>query len=127
MKKVDLKKSSNSIALIVWEDERNAGSTEDDIYAKAIDSTGATLWGGVDGVVICNAARNQERPQIVSDGAGGGIIVWRDRRDNGTTNRDIYAQRINSAGVVQWTANGVVICNAVDRQTSFHVIADGSG
>jgi len=118
---------ANSTALYTWEDERNNGTTDDDIYAKSIDSVGATSWGGVNGILICNAIEDQERPQIVSDGSGGGIIVWRDRRDRGTTQRDIYAQRVNSAGTVQWAANGVVISNAVDDQTNFSVISDGLG
>lgn len=115
---------TNSTALIVWEDERNSGTTLDDIYAKSIDSSGTTLWGGANGIVVCSAVNDQERPQIVSDGAGGAIIVWRDRRMGG---RDIYAQRINSLGVVQWSANGVVICDALGTQSNFSTIEDGLG
>ena len=35
---------------------------------------------------------------------------------NGTSNRDIYAQRIDSSGAALWTANGVVIVNASNGQ-----------
>ena len=54
---------------------------------------------------ISTAAWYQESPQSVSDGAGGAIITWQDSRSGQF--KDIYAQRINSAGVWQWTAQGV--------------------
>jgi hypothetical protein len=48
-----------------------------------------------------------------------------DRRS--TTNYDVYAQRINSAGVVQWAANGIVVSNATADQVWPMIAADGSG
>lgn len=64
-----------------------------------------------DGVVgsskmICNETNNQTLPQIVSDGSNGGVIAWQDLRNY---NYDVYAQRINSTGDSQWTANGLII------------------
>ena len=41
---------------------------------------------------------------MVPDGSGGMFAVWEDYR--GGTGR-IYAQRLNAAGVPQWTANGI--------------------
>src|SRR5574342_572928 len=63
---------------------------------------------------ICTATNDQMRPTIVSDGAGGAIITWRDSRSGGSS--DIYAQRINASGIVQWTADGVAICTATNDQ-----------
>jgi hypothetical protein len=74
--------------------------------------------------LICNAAINYSLYKSVSDGSGGAIIVWSDSR-NGTA--DIYAQRINANGVLQWTINGVAICNATGEQASATVIPDGNG
>ena len=62
---------------------------------------------------------------MVSDGQGGGIVVWYDFRSG--TNSDIYAQRVNGAGLVQWTVDGVAICTAVGDQLVPQIIADGSG
>ena len=62
---------------------------------------------------ICIATGDQSSPTIVADGAGGSIITWYDLRSGSS---DIYAQRINAAGVVQWTANGVAICTATGEQ-----------
>lgn len=96
-----------------------------DIYAQRINSSGATQWTA-DGIVICNASSTQSNPDLVSDGAGGAIFSWIDTRTNGTTGWDIYAQRVNSAGVVQWTANGVVVCNAAGDQKAQSMVSDDS-
>jgi hypothetical protein len=40
---------------------------------------------------------------------------------------DIYAQRVNAYGVVQWTANGVAISTASLRQDDATIVSDGSG
>jgi hypothetical protein len=111
-------------AIITWQDDRN-GSTNDDIYVQRINASGVTLWT-TNGVTICLATGYQLQPDIISDGSGGAIITWQDER-NGTTNRDIYAQRINSSGVVQWATNGVVISTAIDHQVNPAIVSDGSG
>ncbi|HKW15466.1 MAG TPA: FlgD immunoglobulin-like domain containing protein [Candidatus Krumholzibacteria bacterium] len=108
-------------AIVVWEDFRNFSNY--DIYAQRINASGAVLWTA-DGVAISTATGNQSFPVVVSDGAGGAIIAWADNRG---TDRDIYAQRINAAGVVQWTANGVGICTASRGQDNATIVADGSG
>ncbi|MGB2868663.1 MAG: T9SS type A sorting domain-containing protein [Bacteroidota bacterium] len=105
-------------AIMVW---FSAG----DIYAQRINSSGVVQWTA-NGVVICDDASTQSSPQLVPDGAGGAIISWIDGRTNGTTGLDIYAQRINSSGSVQWTANGVVVCNATGNQTPQSMISDDS-
>ncbi|WDT80849.1 MAG: hypothetical protein MPW14_03440 [Candidatus Manganitrophus sp.] len=46
---------------------------------------------------------------------GGAIVTWTDRR-SGTN--DLYAQRVNSGGTVQWTANGVAVSTAAGDQSS---------
>src|SRR5687767_14318115 len=74
---------------------------------------------------ICNAADLQDIPLITTDGAGGAIITWYDMRNG--TDFNIYAQRIDAAGVVQWTTDGEVICNAALAQTQPQIVSDGAG
>jgi len=93
-------------AIITWEDSRG-------IYAQRINSTGDVQWIA-NGTAICTANNTQWQPQICSDGAGGAIITWTDYRSG--TNYDIYGQRINSTGDVQWIANGTAICIADNDQ-----------
>lgn len=111
-------------AIAVWEDTRNAST---DIYAQRISATGTLLWA-VDGVPLCTAAFNQVKPKIVTDGTGGAVIAWTDDRNGGGAgNYDIYAQRINSSGVVQWGTDGVAVCTATGIQNNLQMLADNSG
>ena len=107
-------------AIIVWQDPRNDYS---DLYAQRVDSNGNKLWYSR-GEPIAEANRYQTDVKICSDGAGGAFIVWDDDR---VSDNDIYVQRINSAGVVQWTANGVNICNAAGYQVNPEICSDGAG
>ena len=108
-------------AIITWNDFRSGSNG--DIYVQRIDSNGVVQWTG-NGEEICTDVNDQYYPQICSDGAGGAIIAWVDNR-NGPY--DIYAQHINSNGVVQWTNNGVTICTATDYQENIQVCRDGAG
>ena len=111
-------------AIITWVDDRNCCFNYD-IFAQRIDASGASLWTS-NGVAICTAAKNQIGPQIVADGAGGGIIVWEDGRIAGL-NTDVFAQRINAAGTVQWAGNGVALCTAPNNQYLPKIVSDGAG
>ena len=108
-------------SIIAWQDERNDSY---DIYAQRVDSSCTLLWAA-SGVTICTAAGHQISPAIVDDGSGGAIIAWQDGRSE--TNYDVYGQRVNPAGAMQWTTNGVPICAAAEDQSSLSAISDGSG
>jgi len=109
-------------AIITWTDYRSTNNF--DIYAQRIGPGGAIVWT-VDGVVMNNnVAYDQTDPKIVSDGMGGAIISWTDYR-TGTT-ADIYAQRVNSTGAVQWTATGIIICTASGDQIKSQLVSDGN-
>jgi predicted lipoprotein with Yx(FWY)xxD motif len=77
-------------------------------------------------VPLCTATGDQYYPTIASDGAGGAIVTWEDKRSYNST-RDIYAQRISADGTVQWTANGVALCAADGQQWSPTIVSDGAG
>ncbi len=111
-------------AIITWEDSRSG--TDYDIYAQRVNAAGTIQWRE-DGVAISTAAGNEYMPQIIMDGSGGAIIAWGDNRSG--TGSDIYAQRVNSAGMIQWTTNGVAICTASGDQylNRLIMVGDGSG
>ena len=77
-----------------------------------------------DGAAVSTAANIQERPTIVSDGAGGAIVTWADFRSG---SYDVYVQRVNAWGVSQWTANGVALSIVVNQQQFPTIVADGAG
>ena len=107
--------------IIAWSDSRSG--TSYDIYAQHLNAAGVPTWTS-NGVAVCTAPGSQQPPRIVSDGAGGAILAWDDPRSGAW---DTYAQRLNSAGVPQWTANGVAICTAAGDQINARLVADGSG
>ena len=110
-------------AFIVWQDYRNGNY---DIYAQRVYATGYGQWTA-NGHPICTAVDIQGSPQLVSDGAGGVIITWSDRRNNSTMSNDIYAQRVNANGVAQWTANGIAVAAFTSAQQTPQIASDGAG
>ncbi|MBI3194567.1 MAG: T9SS type A sorting domain-containing protein [Ignavibacteriae bacterium] len=111
-------------AIISWCDGRNY--PEHDIYAQRVNASGVVQWQ-TDGVAICVATKSQYFPELVSDGSNGAIITWEDRRYSDFGNYDVYAQRINATGVVQWTTDGVPICTDFGDQSFPNLVSDGSG
>jgi hypothetical protein len=109
-------------AIITWQDGRNSDS---DIYAQAIDSIGTVRWN-INGIAICTSLGIQDHPEIISDGQGGAIIVWKDSR-NGSSNPDIYVQAVDSTGEMKWLLDGIAICTASGSQEYPNIISDGQG
>ncbi|MEP7108461.1 MAG: hypothetical protein ABI760_10775 [Ferruginibacter sp.] len=105
------------------------------IYAQRLNGSGVRLWTN-NGVAVCTATSNQYDNGLntaVSDGSGGAIYLFGDRRDdipdmNGDpTNVDLYAQKLNSSGVAQWAANGVPVTRAAGNQVEESIASDGAG
>jgi hypothetical protein len=94
------------------------------LYAQRINSNGTIKW--IEWTSICSAINAQFFPNMVPDGNSGAIITWEDTR-NGYSNYDIYAQKIDSNGTVQWTIDGVAICSAADTQAGARIVSDDSG
>lgn len=107
-------------AIITWQDWRNGNY---DIYAQRINADSTVQWTA-NGVAICTATDNQNVPTITGDGSGGAIITWHDNRSG---NEDIYAQRINVNGTIQWTADGVAVCTVAGGQGYPIAVSDGNG
>ncbi|HKQ57512.1 MAG TPA: FlgD immunoglobulin-like domain containing protein [Candidatus Eisenbacteria bacterium] len=111
-------------AFVVWEDYR-AGNGESDIYAQRVSGSGAIAAGWpAAGVPVCTITGSQGRPTVVTDGAGGVIVAWEDRRG---ASFDIYAQRLNASGAPQWLANGVAVSPAAGVQRFPAAVPDASG
>ncbi len=82
-------------AIVSWTDSRN--STGSDIYAQHLNLDGTVLWTA-NGVRLCDAGGNQDRPDVAADGNGGANVSWRDYR-NGSYS-DLYSQRIDATGQI---------------------------
>lgn len=114
-------------AFIAFYDLRNGQDW--DVYAQCITSTGEPAPGWpVNGLAVCTEPGFQIYPRMVPDGAGGIVLTWYDERDT-TAAYDIYAQRIDGAGLIApgWPAGGLRVSNAPGHQTTPLPVVDGSG
>jgi hypothetical protein len=107
--------------VVVWSDQR---TDTGDIYAQKLDSGGARLWTS-SGVALATPTGNQNDPEVTYDGVGGVIATWTGLPTGGTTSR-VRAQRVNSAGAVQWAANGVFLTSIVFSQSNPSICPDGA-
>ncbi len=111
-------------AVVFWERALNEGGyIKHDIYAQRFDIYGNELWTA-GGVIVCNAVEDQMYAKAVPDGDGGYIVCWTDTRP--WPYADIYAQRLDADGAVQWAANGIIICSAA-RNQAYNVITTVEG
>lgn len=110
---------------ITWKDYRSGGGVGlPDIYIQYLNEAGYPQWT-TNGVALCTDAADQSTPSIVSDMAGGVIVAWSDWRTG--IERDLFAQRIDSAGVIQWTINGVGVANKPEREHNEKIVSDDAG
>ncbi|MEK7613182.1 MAG: peptidoglycan-binding protein, partial [Patescibacteria group bacterium] len=109
-------------AFLVWQDSR---SNNFNIYAQRINGSGAPQWTS-GGIVIASTTNSQNLPVLTTDGSGGAIITWDDERA-GANSGDVYAQRVNSSGVVQWAENGIAVSTATSEQNAPKIISDDAG
>jgi hypothetical protein len=108
-------------AIVTWADHRPGGLSG--IYARRVNAGGTPQWTA-NGVAICTVAANKTVPSAVADGTGGAIFSWtEDRAGNG----DIYAQRIDASGAVQWTAGGAPVCTHPSLADVSVLTSDGGG
>lgn len=80
-------------AIIAWQDSTSGNW---DVKAQRIDANGIIKWipGGAS---IGTAADNQRSGKNVSDGNGGSIFAWEDKRN--TTDYNIYAHYLPANGI----------------------------
>ena len=94
-----------------------------DTAVQRVDNNGNLLWNGGNPVLLTTTGAS-ECPRIISDGAGGAIIMWTDNRNMPD---QIYAQRVNSNGATQWTANGIQVTDADIKGYSHGFASDAAG
>ncbi len=83
--------------LVVWEDNRNATTTGEDIYGQLISSSGSLIGGNI---AISTATGNQQRPGVAYNSTlDQFLVVWGDDRTP-ADGSDIYGQIVLSSGVL---------------------------
>ena len=116
-------------SIIVWEDETDPTGFRH-IYAQRLNRYGYKMWDER-GVPVCTAREYKKIADVVSDGQSGAIIVWLDYENwfhpEPIEETDIYAQRIDSSGVLLWDPNGVAVCTAERNQYDPKAVSDNNG
>ena len=118
--------------LVVWHDDRNAGSSNIDIFGQLVNADG-TLYP-VSGtpstnLTLCSANNNQQFPTVAADTSSGRFLVtWSDYRSG---DWDIYGQFVNSDGTLfpppgDSTTNKPICTYSVDWQQVPDVSYDSS-
>lgn len=120
-------------AIVAWASSKYQSGDQSIAVARAqrIARDGSMLWGP-EGVVV-RSAGDFGVPDIVTDGAGGAIFAGSFGPTDfpptppANTYKDIYAQKVDASGAIQWGENGVTICSAPSGQTSPVAASDGAG
>lgn len=115
LSQVNVKAQINSAGEIytTWQDKRNG--SDYDIYVQKLNLAGSAQWTA-NGINICNLAGTQSNPKISISSAGDPIVTWQDKRNG--NDYDVYAQRVNTSGVAQWSTNGISVCNTAGSSQS---------
>jgi hypothetical protein len=107
-------------AIIVWEDERNS-ILNSFIYGQRLDGNGNKLWTA-SGAPIDISTGLKGHLSCIEDECGGAYIAW--DSGNAAEWQDIFAQRIDSAGIIL-RAGTVPVCTAPQEQVAPKLVFDG--
>jgi hypothetical protein len=110
--------AGRGVALIAWQDRRNAGTT--DIYGARLDAAGTVREP--DGLAVSTATGVQDSPAVAFNGTRF-LVVWRDARNG--TDTDIYGGRVSTGGALA-DGNGFAISPA-SRNQALPAVASESG
>lgn len=106
-------------AIVAWQDIRG---TYAQIYVARVTSAGNLPWTS-GGVALNTQSWDQYNPALVSDGAGGALVVW-EHQQYGPNDIDIRGRFLGSSGVP-----GLIFypCGSTGNQTQARIVSDGDG
>ncbi len=110
-------------AILVWSDF-HTDFWKYDIYTQRINGNGVLQWEK-DGIPMCIAVYEQSVPEVLSDGMGGAVVAWVDKRNG--SHENIFAQRVGNSGSMLWQENGIPICMAPGWQGKLQILGSNDG
>ncbi len=97
-----------------------------DIMAQRVDLNGNLLWANEVEVYVGEGIQRNARITKASD--NGAIIVWEDGRNEISENyKDLYAQKLDLNGNLQWSVLGIEIVQALNDQLNPRLSGDDNG
>ena len=97
-----------------------------DIMAQRVDLNGNLLWANEVEVYVGEGIQRNARITKASD--NGAIIVWEDGRNEISENyKDLYAQKLDINGNLQWNSSGIEIVQALNDQLNPRLSGDDNG
>ncbi len=97
-----------------------------DIKAQRVDLNGNLLWANE--VEVYAGTGIQRNARITKASDNGAIIVWEDGRNEISENfKDLYAQKLDISGNLQWDASSVEIVQAMNDQLNPRLKGDNDG
>lgn len=105
-------------AIVAWREDNGAAGTAD-VYAQKVSAAGTIQWSASGATVSATTMNSEILPGIISDGAGGAIVVFLFAGGSGAR-----MQRLNSSGVAQWS--NVILTSATNNNAPA-IVPDGSG
>jgi hypothetical protein len=106
--------------IVGWIETYFTGMNQDSMFLRVqrVDGEGAIRWGN-DGTSISRDHVLNSWPSMASDEKSGVIIAWTDYRRG---DWDIYAQRVDSCGIIRWDTGGIVICSVDSIQSVSSIV-----
>ena len=121
----------NGNLIIAWSEISTDKGFNESIYIQKLDTGGNRLWGE-QGIVLDGGQAILRDPQLTADSSGGCIVTWLQTQFISVKNSNIYAQRVDSAGEIQWQEGGVPVSDIPQNSPSpdlglIHITGDGAG
>lgn len=87
---------------------RQGGIANRDVYAQRLSADGELLWPegapAQDGVLISDSPYDEQHCQIISDGATGAFVLWKQNRSGSYA---LIVQRMDASGNPMWSEGGI--------------------
>lgn len=105
-----LTSDDNNGVFVVWQDERNGGWPQSDIYIQHVSSDGSMLFA-TNGQAVTSGETYQLSPLVRSDGNDGAFVVWGGQE---TGSIGIKGQHVSTVGNVEWGSLGLEFYYGID-------------
>lgn len=115
---IDIVSDDAGGGFVVWVED------DDGIYIQKVNANGSFAWQN-DGVPISTVAGWKRFTSMIPDGSGGVVVFW----DNNVSfqPRQIFAQRIDANGVIQWGTGGIPLETTGENCQSPQAILSSEG